>query len=135
MSGDWDGVKQLVDKCGEDGGTWETAIARLLLSLRSMEALDFSRAMSSTLIQLGSPISAAGERGYRRAYDAVLKLHLVRDIDNIRQTFIALEEGRANTDVLSKLFSVLSNRVESTLPTFRTREPILSIHRTAFSQR
>ncbi|KAI5124851.1 hypothetical protein M0805_007285 [Coniferiporia weirii] len=131
MNGDWDAVRTIVSRCRED--TWEIAIARLLLALESSDATGFISAISATRLQLGTPITAAGERGYRRAYDAVLKLHLVRDIETIRQSVIHLHEGGTRSQILPDLFSGLSHRLYSTLPTFRTREPILSIHRTAFS--
>ncbi|THH12376.1 hypothetical protein EW145_g35 [Phellinidium pouzarii] len=131
MSSDWDTVQTIVEKCKED--TWEMAIARLLLSLKSSDASSFTSAISATRLQLGTPITAAGERGYRRAYDAVLKLHLVHDIEMIRNSVTQLHEGGTRKQVLSVLFSELSHRLNSTLPTFRTREPILSVHRTTFS--
>ena len=132
MSGDWDAVQRIVE--GQED-TWEMAIARLLLALRSSDELDFASSISATRLQLGIPITAAGERGYRRAYDAVLKLHVVRDVETIRECITRLQKGGRKTEILPELFSVLSHRLESTLPTFRTREPILSIHRTAFSLR
>ncbi|KAH8118429.1 hypothetical protein DFH11DRAFT_1686601 [Phellopilus nigrolimitatus] len=131
MSGDWGIVQGMVERCQED--TWELAIARLLLALRSSDESGFANAISMTRLQLGTPITAAGERGYRRAYDAVLKLHLVRDIETIRKSVLHLHEGGAKGQILPELFSELSHRLDSTLPTFRTREPILSVHRTAFS--
>lgn len=133
MSGSWDTVEHIVGRCKEE--TWEIAIARLLLALRSPEDITFTDVMSSIQLQLGRPITAAGERGYRRAYDAALKLHLVHDIKVIRTAIFKIAQGYARTDVLPDLFGELSLRLDSTLPTFRTREPILSIHRTAFSLR
>lgn len=111
------------------------AVARLLLFLRSSQVSNFSSAISATRLQLGRPITAAGEKGYRRAYDAVLKLHLVRDIETIRDALMNLSNSSMNASLLSDLFSSLSHRLESTQPTFRMREPILSMHRTTFSLR
>ncbi|EJD01349.1 uncharacterized protein FOMMEDRAFT_111106 [Fomitiporia mediterranea MF3/22] len=130
MSGDWDEVQRIVE--GQED-TWETAVARLLLALRSADDEEFAGIISATRLQLGVPVSAAGERGYRRAYDAILQLHLVRDIETIRNSIVRLNNGGSKVQVLPELFSTLSTRLDATLPTFRTREPILSIHRTAFS--
>lgn len=132
MTSDWDTVQRIVD---EQQNTWEMAIARLLLALRTSDDAGFVNALSTTRLQLGIPITAAGEKGYRRAYDAVLKLHLVRDIETIRRSVIRLQEGGQKSQILPDLFSTLSHRLNSTLPTFRTREPVLSVHRTAFSLR
>ena len=132
MSGDWDEVQRIVE---DQDDSWEMAIARLLLALRSSDDQTFDRSITTTRLQLGVPITAAGERGYRRAYDAVLKLHMVRDIEIVRNSSTRLDEGDTRTTVLPELFSSLSRRLDSTLPSFRSREPILSIHRTTFSLR
>ncbi|KAL5508165.1 hypothetical protein ACEPAH_5783 [Sanghuangporus vaninii] len=130
MSEDWDEVQRIV---GDQEDSWEMAIARLLLALKSSDDQSFANRITATRLQLGVPITAAGERGYRRAYDAILKLHMVRDIEIVRHSNSRLHEGEAKTTILPGLFSMLSRRLDSTLPSFRTREPILSIHRTTFS--
>ena len=132
MSGDWDEVQRIVEDQEE---TWEMAIARLLLAMRASDDIEFATRLAATRLHLGVPITAAGERGYRRAYDAILKLHLVRDIETVRNSIKKVPQGQVKHRVLSNLFSTLSRRLDSTLPTFRTREPILSIHRTSFSLR
>ena len=132
MNNDWDAVQRYAQSA-ED--TWEMSIARLLLAMRSGDDDAFIQAISSARLQLGKPITAGGETGYRRSYDAVLKLHLVRDIESIRNTAKLLDEGGLKARALPDLFSLLSQRMASTLPTFRTREPMLSVQRTAYALR
>lgn len=127
---DWDAVK-LYTRTSED--SWESSIARLLLAMRARDDRAFSEAIAAARIQLGKSITAGGESGYRRSYDAILKLHLVHDIETIRTAMHTLENGASKKRILPELFSSLSRRIDSTLPTFRTREPLLSAHRTVYS--
>ena len=133
MSGDWDTVQHLVNKrCGSDA--WELDIAELLLSLRSSDESRFTETIVSVRQRLGAPIFATGESGgYRRAYDSILKLHLVQDIEIVRNAISKVREDQTKTQTLPDLFALLSRRLDSTLPTFRTREPLLSVHRATYS--
>lgn len=131
MNNDWDNVETAMSSVQVD--TWESAMARLLLAMRSKDDSSFTSALSSARMQFGSDISAAGERGYRRAYDSILKLHLVHDIEMIHNSVTHPDGMPVDDSVLNGLFQKLTWRLESTLPTFRTREPILSMHRATFS--
>lgn len=133
MNSDWSAVQAIVSTTHEE--TWELVIARLLLAMRSPDDAAFNEALCTARSMLGAPITAAGERGFRRAYDAVLKLHLVHDIEAIRAGALQMQAGAAKGRTLRNLFRVLNSRLDATLPTFRIREPVLSIHRTTFSLR
>lgn len=133
MVNDWDAVHSIV--AGNPVQTEEIAIGRLLLAMRSFDEPAILHACSLARVQLGAPITAAGERGYRRAYDAVLNLHAVHDLEVIHDSVVQLRRGGETRDAVARVSRVLSSRLDSTLPTFRTREPILSMHRTAFSIR
>ncbi|TDL29365.1 hypothetical protein BD410DRAFT_710460 [Rickenella mellea] len=131
MVNDWEAVQKVVTDCRTE--TDEIAVGRVLLAMRSSDEKAIVDACSIARAQLGAPITAAGERGYRRAYNAMLNLHAVHDLEVIHSSASRLREGLRNKDVMPTLTKVLASRLESTLPTFRTREPILSLHRSAFS--
>ncbi|KAH9938115.1 uncharacterized protein B0H18DRAFT_1080892 [Fomitopsis serialis] len=131
MVGNWDEVHQLIHNCEVDASS--VLIARVLLALRAGDSVAVSDALSTARTSLGSPIMAAGPRSYRRSYEAVLDLHLVHELETIHKVVsTSLRAGRA-TDDLGALSSELSSRLNSTLPTFRTQEPILSMRRIAFA--
>ncbi|KAH9844382.1 uncharacterized protein C8Q71DRAFT_696515 [Rhodofomes roseus] len=131
MVGNWDEVDNLIQHCGSDASS--VLIACVLLALRAGDVSAVSEALSTARASLGSPIVAAGPRSYRRSYEAVLDLHLVHELETIHRVVSAsLREGRA-ADNLGILSSELSSRLNSTLPTFRTQEPILSMRRIAFA--
>ena len=130
MVGNWDEVQKLVRD--RDNHASSVLIAQLLLALRSEDTSAVTNALSKARLSLGSPIVAAGPRGYRRSYDAVLDLHLVHELETIHRIASAQKAGRGEYD-LSVLSSALTSRLNSTLPTFRTQEPILNMRRIAFS--
>ena len=133
MNNDWETVLSITKSAKKDA--WEMSLASLLLAIRSGNDFAISNALSSARLQLGADITAAGERGYRRAYDAVLKLHLVHDIEIICRAAMNLDDMIDKKRTLTNLFNDLSSRFAASLPTFRIREPILSMHRTSFSLR
>ncbi|TFK43883.1 hypothetical protein BDQ12DRAFT_199518 [Crucibulum laeve] len=136
MVGAWDDVNALVQRTNAQ--TPSMAIARVLLAMRSEDDTAVSASTSAARALLGAPIAAAGVRGYRRAYDDVLNLHLTYELEIIYKAITSLPvQSQGSTQrrrrVLSELSQILSARLDSTLPTFRYREPILSTRRTAFS--
>ena len=136
MIGDWDEVKTLVDKTDAQGSS--TVMARLLLALQEDDSATIEQAHSQALMVLGNPITASGAREYRHAYDAVLNLHLLHEVDMVHNFVHSLplsgaHSARQRHHILGALSRNLVARLELTLPTFRIREPILSMRRTAFA--
>ncbi|KAH8096675.1 hypothetical protein BXZ70DRAFT_1032531, partial [Cristinia sonorae] len=138
--GDWDEVQKSLQstESGEiqvksaDPSAGPILLARILLAMRAGDDAAVLDALSRARQILGAPISAAGPRGYRRSYDAVLSLHMVHELDLIHQ----MTSGQqANGKRLDDLLRQLSTRLDSTLPAFRIREPVLSMRRTAFGLR
>ena len=127
---DWATVQRIAETSTAQAS--EIAFAKILLAMRTFDETRITSALSEALQQLGLPVVAAGEKGYRRAYDAILSLHMVQDLKAIFTSVsdISLSES---DNALSTLSKILSSRLDSTLPTFRTREPVLNMHRTAFS--
>lgn len=137
MVGAWDDVQTLVEQV--DTQTSSMVMARLLLAMRSGEVNTISESMSMARSVLGAPITAAGVKGYRRSYESVLNPHLTHELELIHQVTSTLPVGsQANKQqerrlAISELSRTLSARLNATLPTFRSREPVLSMRRTAFA--
>ncbi|KAF9567437.1 hypothetical protein CPC08DRAFT_22231 [Agrocybe pediades] len=136
MVGDWADVQKLVDRVESD--TPPMVIARVLLAMRTGDNERIQDALSHARSVLGSPITAAGIKGYRRSYEAVLNLHMTHELELIHQitsTFnpdsqYTQSQGRLRT--MADLSKEFADRLNITYPTFRTREPLLSMRRTAF---
>jgi serine/threonine-protein kinase ATR len=131
MAGAWDEVQTCIEKVQESDQTPSIAMAKLLLALRAGDPDAITAALSRSRLVLGTPITAAGAREYRRSYEAVLGLHLTHELEMIYEA--TSQRPKARASALNNISVSLTSRLESTLPTFRTREPILSMRRTAFA--
>lgn len=123
---DWDDVAIALSRPGEQSS--EHAIARALLAMRKDDSVEFNLALKEARHQLGKPIVAAGKASYTRVYDSVMQLHMLHELDMIRS--VATTSASSS---LRDLNQSLLSRINATLPSFRTREPILSLRRSAFS--
>ncbi|KAI9000757.1 hypothetical protein BD414DRAFT_405932 [Trametes punicea] len=136
MVGHWDDVQALVSST--DARPPAVLLAQILLAMRTDNAAAVKAALIDARRALGASIIAAGPNGYRRSYDAVLNLHLVHELEVINDVVKGLPGGPASgsqskEENLNILLQRLSARFDSTLPTFRIREPILNMRRTAFN--
>ncbi|KAI9513280.1 hypothetical protein F5148DRAFT_287683 [Russula earlei] len=130
--GDWNDVHALID--GSEVSTPPAIMARLLLAVREGNLDNIAHALSRARMALGNPIVASGGREYRHTYEAVLNLHLVHEVELIhRFSSEQMQTGRSRrSEAQDELTEILNTRLNSTLPSFRTREPILSMRRTAY---
>ncbi len=137
MVGAWDDVQQLTQKIKTETSPMVTG--RVLLAMRTGDSKAVSDSLSHARSILGAPITAAGVTGYRRAYQSVLDLHLLHELQLIYQTTSSLHAGsqdgirQERRKTITELSNTLSARLNTTLPTFRIREPLLSMRRTAFT--
>jgi serine/threonine-protein kinase ATR len=132
MVGAWDEVQLLVNRPSSTQDA-PLVMARLLLAMQTRNTDDIDTSLSIARTVLGAPITASGVNGYRRSYDAVLDLHLTHELEVIYQAMSSLpaSQSRRRNELL-RVSTLLSARLDATLPTFRTREPVLSMRRTAF---
>lgn len=101
---------------------------------------DVASALEVARQQIGGQITT---REYARVYDAVLQLHMIREVEMIHevdaksstagqgfnsQNAVAISRRHADT-----LIASLSDRFQITLPSFRVREELLNKRRAAFS--
>jgi serine/threonine-protein kinase ATR len=134
MIGAWDGVHQIAANEHHQGPSMVKA--RVLLAMRSGDLSLIEESLTKARLVLGAPIVAFGASGYRRAYDALVDLHMIHELELIHEVVCNLppsSQGRKSAIVT--LSQILSARLDRTLPTFRIHESLLSMRRTAFSLR
>ncbi|CAK5275112.1 unnamed protein product [Mycena citricolor] len=130
--GAWTDVQDILEQTTVSTSP-SVAMSRVLLAMRSRDSAAISTSLAAARTILGAPITASsGARGYRRSYEAVLDLHVANELEMIYNDLTTPGSSQSSRKTLKKLNVVLSSRLESTLPTFRTREPVLSMRRTAF---
>lgn len=132
--GAWDEVRRMVEETSAQNE--EVMIARIMLAMKEGEITDIAQSITSARAILGAPIVAAGVGGYRRCYDSIMQLHVVHELEQIYGSMSKLtgSQSRKRTAV-APLTDSLSRRLDATLPTFRVREAVLSMRRTAFALR
>ena len=115
---DWDAVRELVH---QSHTVPELGMARALIAMRDHDEDAFRTAVSDARCQLGRRILGPARVSYSHAYDAVTRLHMLCELELIFH-------GRGD----AHLGASLDSRFAATLPSFRTREPVLSLRRSAF---
>lgn len=115
---DWDAVRDLVQQAH---AVPELGIARALLAIREADEQAFTLAIHDARQQLGRRLTGPTRTSYVQAYDTVTQLHMLCELELIFQ-------ARGNEAALAES---LASRFNATLPSFRTREPVLSLRRSA----
>jgi serine/threonine-protein kinase ATR len=139
--GDWHSVRDIV---GSGASGSEISMARVLLGIHDRDHEALSDNMRQARRELGVAITASS-RQYSRAYPAILQLHMLHEIGMVCDVGLDIAKAYAlrtpdqNKDELvrhkvNQLRRNLSNRLDITLPSFRIRESILSIRRTAYAE-
>jgi serine/threonine-protein kinase ATR len=125
--GDW----ATVESVGDRG----PPIAQVLLAVQQQR--DIEPVVKAARLDLGRAINS---HSFARAYDPILQLHLLREIQMIHTAdkSIALVQDPVNRVAIigqhtKQLNFSLSDRFDTAAPAFRVREAILSMRRTAFN--
>lgn len=122
--GDWDSVEEALDVPDLEGP--EASFGRVLCAIRNGDREQVERAFFEAREQLGGPVVAAGRESYRRVYDSIVHLHILDELKSIHQ--LGLSDGQH----LEGLVKTLRDRLATTSPSFRAREPILNTRRIGF---
>lgn len=138
---DWSEVERRVSINGNSQNSPAHATARVLLAMHQGDQVQVRKAIKEARLYLGKPLLAAGRNSYVSVYDSVTQLHMLHELGMISEVMHSSTSAssssltRSFNNTLSDLSKALSTRLDSTLPSFRTREPLLSVRRSAFSTR
>lgn len=126
--GDWQTVAQTANRNGPP-------IADVFLAVRNGN--NINEALVKARREIGSTITT---REYSRAYDAILQLHMLREVEMIHSTDQTITSPRDNRNAgaivrrqADELIATLSERFNMALPVFRVHEEVLNKRRAAFS--
>jgi serine/threonine-protein kinase ATR len=122
--GDWTAVEDALRIPDIEGP--EVAFGRVISAMQDGSAEQLNLAFFDARDQLGRPIVAAGRESYRRVYDSIVNLHILYELEVISRN---RKEGTG--DVPADLLRSLRRWIGATSPSFRAREPILNMRRTA----
>ncbi|KAJ3252885.1 serine/threonine-protein kinase M1 [Chytriomyces hyalinus] len=126
--GSWD----TLDKCLKKDHlpTFETDIGSLLMLAKRKEKDSFEMTLREARERLIAPLSAASMESYSRAYDNIVKLHMLHEVEfSCKQLWDELrEDGDIDTVIKS-----WDSRLKITTPSLTVREPILNLRRILIS--
>ncbi|XP_024518074.1 serine/threonine-protein kinase ATR [Selaginella moellendorffii] len=131
--GQWDLINEYVHGSELEAGSTESdsafdlSLAKVLQALRSKDQVKFQEQLTHARLALLAPLAAASMESYVRAYPVIVKLHMLRELEDF---FSLADKGGDNKD---QLFENWNGRLKMTLPSLSTREPILALRRLLFS--
>ncbi|KAF9560300.1 serine/threonine-protein kinase M1 [Mortierella alpina] len=128
--------------------SFESGLGLLISDLYHNRASDFEIDLQRTRSMLLAPIAAASMDSYSRAYEHVVRLHMLHELEVAFKSFhqgVSSTDGALNSAMINRLpdaggyverlrsyQSRLDQRFDSMAPTFRIREQVARLRRIAF---
>ncbi|KAF9190175.1 serine/threonine-protein kinase M1 [Haplosporangium sp. Z 767] len=127
--------------------TFETGLGQLLLDIRENRVKDFEDHLQQVRSMLVAPLAAATMDSYSRAYDHVIQLHMLHELEVSFRAWDptcamgdglgsligrTLPEGETYVERLRLYQQNLCQRLDCMTPTFRVREQVTRLRRIAF---
>ncbi|CAO3569415.1 unnamed protein product [Mortierella alpina] len=128
--------------------TFEAGLGQLISDLHQNRESDFETDLQRTRSMLLAPIAAASMDSYSRAYEHVVRLHMLHELEvafkssrqgasSVNEVMDAamvrrLPDAESYVERLRSYQSRLDRRFDSMAPTFRIREQVARLRRTAF---
>ncbi|KAE8234278.1 hypothetical protein CF326_g676 [Tilletia indica] len=128
--GEWDDVADSVQDVEEP--LPEHGIGKAFLCMRDDNVAGFKAAVQEARDVVGKPIFSAGSAGYPQIVDSITQLHMLHELEMIQAV---PRDARPGSGQVGDLLSSLRSRLQSSVPSFRTREALLSLRRSAFGVR
>ncbi|KAF8672849.1 hypothetical protein HU200_049186 [Digitaria exilis] len=130
--------KGLVFSSSENHASFDMDLAKIFKAMMIKDQFLVDEKIAQSKQALLVPLAAAGMDSYMRAYPYVVKLHMLRELEDFNsllgdESFIGKSFSAEDPDFL-KLTKDWENRLRCTQPSLWTREPLLALRRMVFSQ-
>ncbi|KAJ7967115.1 serine/threonine-protein kinase ATR [Quillaja saponaria] len=127
----------LICSSSESNASFDKDVAKILQSMMKKDQFSVAEKIALSKQALIAPLAAAGMDSYMRAYPIVVKLHLLRELEDFHSLLIDdsfLEKPFHLSDLaFSKVMENWDNRLRFTQPSLWAREPLLAFRRLVFS--
>ncbi|KAL5978485.1 hypothetical protein ACLOJK_029602 [Asimina triloba] len=144
--GRWDLMDEYLSVAGDEGLTCSTSennasfdmgLAKILQAMMKKDQFVVAEKIAQAKQALLVPLAAAGMESYMRAYPFVVKLHMLRELEDFN-TLLAdssfLERSFPLDDPkFAKVMEDWDNRLRLTQPSLWAREPLLAFRRLVFN--
>ncbi|KAJ3075069.1 serine/threonine-protein kinase M1 [Podochytrium sp. JEL0797] len=129
--GSWDTLDTLLAK--DHQSSFETDVGGILLHAKQPKFEAFTATLRRTREQLIAPLAAASMESYSRAYDCIVKLNMLHEVEAACQHIWTEEEVGSVEENEGFLANVMlkswDTRLKITMPSLKVREPILNLRR------
>ncbi|XP_059314440.1 serine/threonine-protein kinase ATR isoform X2 [Lycium ferocissimum] len=126
----------LVCSSSESNALFDMDVAKILQAIMKRDQFSVAKKITLSKQALIAPLAAAGMDSYARAYPFVVKLHMLRELEDyssllggesfLEKSFVLYDSG------FSKLMESWENRLKLTQPSLWAREPLLAFRRLVF---
>ncbi|CAN7059710.1 unnamed protein product [Brassica rapa subsp. trilocularis] len=143
--GKWDLMDEYLGGADEEGllfsssdsnASFDRDVAKILQAMMKKDQYSIAERIAISKQALIAPLAAAGMDSYTRAYPFVVKLHLLRELEDFQALLNGesyLEKSFSTSDpVFSKVVDNWENRLRFTQSSLWTREPLLAFRRLVF---
>lgn len=143
--GKWDLMDEYLGGADEEGllfsssdsnASFDRDVAKILEAMMKKDQYSVAERIAISKQALIAPLAAAGMDSYTRAYPFVVKLHLLRELEDFQVLLNGdsyLEKSFSTSDpVFSKVVDNWENRLRFTQSSLWTREPLLAFRRLVF---
>ncbi|KAJ8766984.1 hypothetical protein K2173_012493 [Erythroxylum novogranatense] len=144
--GRWDLMDEYLSGADEEGlicsgsesnATFDMDVAKILRAMMNKDHFSVSEKVALSKQALIAPLAAAGMDSYVRAYPFIVKLHLLRELEDFHILLLGdsfLEKIFHLEDIgFTKLMENWENRLRFTQPSLWAREPLLAFRRLVFN--
>ncbi|KAK8624063.1 hypothetical protein V6N13_065420, partial [Hibiscus sabdariffa] len=143
--GRWDLMNEYLSGADEEGllcsssesnASFDLDVAKILQAMMKKDQFSVAEKMALSKQSLIAPLAAAGMDSYTRAYPIIVKLHLLRELEDFHTLLIDesfLEKSFHPGDFgFSKVMENWESRLRFTQPSLWAREPLLAFRRLVF---
>lgn len=126
----------LLCSCSESNASFDLDVAKILQAMMKKDHFSVAEKLALSKHSLIAPLAAAGMDSYMRAYPFVVKLHLLRELEDFHSLLSGdsfLEKTfHLGDSAFSKMMDNWENRLRFTQPSLWAREPLLALRRLVF---
>ncbi|XP_059445807.1 serine/threonine-protein kinase ATR isoform X2 [Corylus avellana] len=143
--GRWDLMDEYLSKADEEGllcsssesnASFDMDVAKILQAMMKKDQFSVAEKIALSKQALIAPLAAAGMDSYTRAYPFIVKLHLLRELEDFQSLLVDdsfLEKSfHLGDQGFSKVMENWENRLRFTQPSLWARDPLLAFRRLVF---
>ncbi|MCL7051841.1 hypothetical protein MKW94_026365 [Papaver nudicaule] len=143
--GRWDLMDEYISGADEEGilcsssesnACFDMDVAKILQAIMKKDQFSVAERIAQSKQALLAPLAAAGMDSYTRAYPFVVKLHMLRELEDFHNLLVNdsfLERSfHLDDPKFKKVTQDWENRMRFTQPSLWTREPLLAFRRLVF---